>query len=104
MGDGDRQSADNAPSPSGQVPNEYEAAKEPASQDDLDATTRVIKEVQSTNRLIVIVLFVAAVAIEIAVIASISTAIINDTSSRNELKVQVQLLNEEVKVLNSKVK
>jgi hypothetical protein len=93
-----------APVPEGKAPARYESAQGTASQADLEATTRVVKEVQTTNRLVLIVLFALLIGIEATIVIFAVTTIISDTDSRNQLQVQVQVLNEQVKVLNSKLK
>lgn len=92
-----------APVPEGKAPGRYESTAT-ASQADLEATTRVVKEVQTTNRLVLIVLFALLIAVELTVVIFAVTTIISDTNSRNQLEIQVQELTEQVKVLNGKLK
>ena len=93
-----------APTAQGKAPSKYEAAQGVASKTELDAATRAIKEVQNTNRLIIVVLFAAVIAIELTVVIFAVVTLLSDISSRDELKVQVQELNTQVQILNNKIK
>lgn len=94
----------NAPAPQDKAPKRFEAAQGIASQTDLDTATRAIKEVQTTNRLIIVVLFAAVIAIEIAIVTFAVSTLSSDTASRDDLKVQVEELNLRLQVLNNKLK
>lgn len=90
------------PPPEGRVPSSYDTVK--GMRRDIDAANQGVKDVQDTNRLLIVVMFIGYLGILVAVIIFAVTTIIADTSSRDDLKVQVQDLSRQVQELNSKIK
>lgn len=94
------QAAD-TPKPEGDAPSTYDPV--PKIQKDIAAANRGINEVRDTNRLIIIVIYIAFAAMLVTFVIFGIQVISSDTSSRNDLKAQVQDLDRQTQELNNRL-